>query len=55
MTVKDLINELLDYPMDLEVDIEINGDKEYTIDSLGHGYRKVLIKIDVPEESNEAD
>ncbi|WP_158606387.1 hypothetical protein [Paenibacillus ginsengarvi] len=52
-TVKDLIVELLDHPMDAEVFVEVNGDEEHVIEDVsvyGYGSKRLLLKIEIPEE-----
>jgi hypothetical protein len=60
MTVKELINKLMDYPMDIEVAVEVNSDKEYSeIDVAGIGLyhddlaKRVLLCIDGVEVPND--
>lgn len=52
-TVKDLITELLDHPMDAEVLVEVNGDGEHVIEDIstyGYGSKRLLLKIEIPED-----
>lgn len=52
-TVKELINDLLEYPMDAEVVIEVNGGDEFEIngfEEVGYSWKRVLVKIETEED-----